>query len=52
MLLKGVNIVLGLLPLEECGALDANGGGFVTVDELLQAVSNALNGCREQTGER
>jgi hypothetical protein len=47
MLLKGVNILLGVLSLEECATLDADGGGAVTVDELLQAVNNALNGCPE-----
>ncbi len=29
-----------------CGG-DVNGDGVVTVDEILYAVDNALNGCRE-----
>jgi hypothetical protein len=45
-LLKGVNIVLGLAPLESCPAFAATGQP-VTVDDLLLAVSNALEGCPE-----
>jgi hypothetical protein len=41
----GVNVALGRDALEVCAALDANGDGKVSVDELQQAVANALNGC-------
>lgn len=44
-LIKGVNIVLGTAPLDECPSFDRNGSGEVTVDELIQAVNNALTGC-------
>jgi hypothetical protein len=40
-----VNIALGNVPLSDCYAGDANGDGQVTVDEILSAVNNALNGC-------
>jgi hypothetical protein len=40
-----VNIALGNTPLISCGAADANHDGQVTVDEILTAVNNALNGC-------
>jgi len=41
-----VNIALGnALPLT-CDAADSNHDGQVTVDEILSAVNNALNGCR------
>jgi hypothetical protein len=42
-LIVGVNIALGLSPLEACPAFDFNGNGVVTVDELLRAVNTALN---------
>jgi Cohesin domain len=44
-LVRGLNIALGVLPLDACGAFDANGDGRVTVDELVNAISNALYGC-------
>mgnify|MGYP002262591852 CR=1 FL=1 len=44
-LVKGVNITLGILPLSECGAMDSNGDVTVTVDELVTAVTRALDGC-------
>jgi hypothetical protein len=40
----GVNIALGLSPLEACPAFDFSGNGWVTVDELLRGVNTALNG--------
>ena len=45
-LITGVNIALGLLPLDSCSAFDCNGTGSVTVDCLIKAVTAALNGCR------
>jgi len=40
-----VNIALGSAPLSACPAGDANGDGHITIDEILTAVNNALNGC-------
>lgn len=40
-----VNIALGNAPLLDCEAADASHDGRVTVDEILMAVNNALNGC-------
>ena len=40
-----VNIALGNAPASTCEAGDANHDGEITVDEILTAVSNALNGC-------
>jgi hypothetical protein len=41
-----VDIALGTAQLSACTAGDANGDGHITVDEILQAVNNALNnGC-------
>jgi hypothetical protein len=44
-ILRGVDIALGLLPLEECEKFDRDGNKTVTIDELLTAVNNALAGC-------
>jgi len=43
-LITGVNIALGTEPLSACPAFD-NGTGKVSVDALISAVNNALNGC-------
>lgn len=43
-LVLGVNIALGLAPLDACPAM-APDGDRVTVAQLVQAVGNALNGC-------
>lgn len=43
-LVTGVNIALGYQPISVCPAFD-NGSGMVTVDVLIRAVNNALNGC-------
>jgi hypothetical protein len=40
-----VNIALDDLPVTACGAVDRNGSGEVTINELIQAVANALDGC-------
>jgi hypothetical protein len=40
-----VNIALGNANLSTCVAGDANHDGEITVDEILTAVNNALNGC-------
>ena len=44
-LVKGVNIALGNLALDQCPAFNCNGTGVVTVDCLVKAVNAALNGC-------
>jgi hypothetical protein len=46
-----VNIALGNTALQTCAAGDANGDGQITVDEILAAVNNALNGCSSVTGQ-
>ncbi|HYD48966.1 MAG TPA: hypothetical protein VEB21_11490 [Terriglobales bacterium] len=45
-IITGVNIALGTNPITSCPAFDGSGDQQVTVDEILQAVSNALVGCR------
>jgi hypothetical protein len=44
-ILVGIDIALGNLSVPQCQTFDVNGDGQVTVDEILQAVSNALDGC-------
>jgi hypothetical protein len=44
-LVLGVNIALDQAALAECPAMNANGDLQVSVDELITAVNNALNGC-------
>jgi len=44
-LLVMVNIALGNALIEQCPAGSANGDPDITVDEILIAVGNALNGC-------
>lgn len=38
----GVNVALGTAPLDDCGAVDENRDGTVTVDELLRSIREAL----------
>jgi hypothetical protein len=40
-----VNIALGTAPLSTCPVGDANGDKDITVNEIIAAVNNALNGC-------
>jgi hypothetical protein len=40
-----VNIALGNTSVAACRPGDANTDGQITVDEVLAAVHNALNGC-------
>jgi hypothetical protein len=40
-----VNIALGNTPVTACLVGDMNGDGEITIDEILKAVNNALNGC-------
>ena len=44
-IITGVNIALGVLPVERCPSFDCAGNGAVTVDCLITAVIAALNGC-------
>jgi hypothetical protein len=41
-----VNVALGKAPVSMCELGDVSGDGEISVDEILQAVSNALYGCR------
>ncbi len=44
-LVRGVNIALGILPLDACPSFDSGGDGEVTIEELIAAVNDALAGC-------
>jgi len=44
-LVRGVSIALGNRPAADCVALDVNGDGKVSINELIIAVSVALGGC-------
>jgi hypothetical protein len=46
-----VNIALGNADVGTCHAGDANVDGQITVDEILTAVNNALEGCRTPPGQ-
>jgi hypothetical protein len=44
-LILGVEIALGLRPLDDCRSLDADRSKTIEIDELVAAVEAALNGC-------
>jgi len=44
-LLRLVNIALGLRPTADCANGDVNGNGILTIEELMVAIANALEGC-------
>src|SRR5262249_24951615 len=44
-MLSGVNIALGQRPIGSCSAVDGDGDGEVHINELIAAVSRALQGC-------
>ena len=46
-ILTMVNIALGDAAATTCPAGDANDDNEITVDEILTAVNNALNGCSQ-----
>lgn len=46
-LVTGVNALLGHSTASSCASLDANSDGTVMVDELVDAVANALSGCAQ-----
>lgn len=48
-LVRGVNIALGALTVDNCPQFDRDGSNTVSVDELIAAVNNALNGCPQDT---
>ncbi|MFI5365129.1 MAG: hypothetical protein ACHQ4J_05855 [Candidatus Binatia bacterium] len=41
-----INIALGNAPAADCAAADSNCDAEITIDEILAAVNNALNGCK------
>lgn len=41
----GVGIALGMQSLNDCPSFDVNGNNQVTIEEIIQAVDAALNGC-------
>jgi hypothetical protein len=40
-----VGVGMALSESDDCAALDANGDGAATIDEVVTAVGNALTGC-------
>lgn len=44
-LIRGVRIALGLAAVDTCASFDVNGNGTVAINELIRAVSAALEGC-------
>jgi hypothetical protein len=44
-MIVGVRIALGEVEVADCSALDANGNGTLSIDELVRAVANLLTGC-------
>ncbi len=40
-----VNVALGNALLSTCPVGDADGSGDITVNEIIQAVNNTLDGC-------
>jgi hypothetical protein len=44
-LVIGAAIVVGTETLDRCRALDGNDNATATIEELLQAVGNGLEGC-------
>jgi len=44
-LIIGVNIALGTSSVTQCPAIDSDGNGAVTVDDIIRAVNRALGGC-------
>ena len=47
-LLTGINIALGNEQASVCPSFDQNNNGIVTIDEILAAVSKALEGCEPE----
>jgi Zn-dependent metalloprotease len=51
-LLRMVNVALGSAPLTQCEGGDADGDRHITIDEIVTAVHNALNGCGQFAGSQ
>lgn len=51
-LLRGVNVLLGLVALEECPAFDADANGVPSLEELVTAVRRLLQGCDASQRDR
>jgi hypothetical protein len=49
-LVQGVNIALRNRPVTVCPNADQDGNHAVTIEELVAAVTNALDGCADPTG--
>jgi hypothetical protein len=45
-MIRGVSIALGTSPTALCPAMDRNQDSEIGIFELINAVSNALEGCR------
>jgi hypothetical protein len=44
-LIAAVNIALGQAQITACRACDLNGDAMITINELIAAVTKALQGC-------
>jgi len=44
-LIRGVGIALGSSSVDDCASLDLNADGGISINELITAVGEALNGC-------
>jgi bacillolysin len=51
-LVQGVSIALGERPTADCSALDSNSDGHVSIEELVAAVREALQGCGAESRRR
>jgi hypothetical protein len=44
-LVLGIGIANGTAAIGACAAIDENGDGLITIDEIVAAVAAALTGC-------
>jgi Ca2+-binding EF-hand superfamily protein len=44
-IVRGMGVALGRVSLDTCPSFDADEDGFISVNELITAVNNALVGC-------
>lgn len=49
-IIVGVNIALGQANTTQCPSFDTDANAMVTVDELVRAIGNGLNGCTAELG--
>jgi sugar lactone lactonase YvrE len=47
-LIRAIRIPIGLEAIDICRSVDADGSSNVTINELIMAVNNALNGCGDE----